>query len=398
MVRLGQRKAETRATNKQAEVSGSNAEASTSWLCEALAALVQPDSKFFPWRWGSKIHYRQLGNGGKKILLVHGFGVGAHQYSSLLPLLSDTHQVWALDLLGQGLSWPHREALEEEELRLSIDTWTDLLADFITDVIQEPCYVVGNSLGGYLAAQLAATRQHLCRGVVYLNATPFWAFMPRPDTQELTGRLLRWLVRYDGVMPAPEGLKRIIRSLWWDRFTTEDTVSGILKQVYPLRTADEKLLTNILAATQHELAVDAMVSIIFSPGTVQRFGELAADAPCPSCLIYGQHDPWVRPVWGQRLKRFVPHATYFEIPAGHCPHDEAPAAVHWCLTDWIASVEEGRPVSLKVGEEAVIKSEDGESIVVRHVSGQGQTILERFVEALHRLEVKQPSRQYPGTL
>lgn len=37
---------------------GSNAEASTSWLCEALAALVQPDSKFFPWKWGAKIHYR----------------------------------------------------------------------------------------------------------------------------------------------------------------------------------------------------------------------------------------------------------------------------------------------------------------------------------------------------
>lgn len=46
-----------------------------------------------------------------------------------------------------------------------------------------------------------------------------------------------------------------------------------------------------------------------------------------------------------------------QIPAGHCPHDEAPAAVHWCLTEWIASVEEGRPVSLIVGEEAVIKSE-----------------------------------------
>lgn len=130
---------------------------------------------------------------------MHGFGVGAHQFSNLLPLLSDTHQVWALDLLGQGLSWPSQEALAgelykaarslcalfatgvgaslslhgllkinmrvgaEEELRLSIDTWTELLADFITEVIREPCYVVGNSLGGYLAAQLAATRQHLCR-------------------------------------------------------------------------------------------------------------------------------------------------------------------------------------------------------------------------------------------
>lgn len=80
---------------------------------------------------------------------------------------------------------------------------------------------------------------------------------------------------------------------------------------------DDKLLSNILAATQHELALDAMASIIFSPGTVQRFGKLAADARCPSCLIYGRHDPWVRPVWGQRLKRLVPHAAYFEVRAMH---------------------------------------------------------------------------------
>ncbi|EIE19212.1 alpha/beta-hydrolase, partial [Coccomyxa subellipsoidea C-169] len=312
------------------------------------------------------------------ILLVHGFGVGAHQFSNLIPLLSDTHQVWALDLLGQGLSWPSREALEGDYHKLhsisyksaagdpflpyipcplSIDTWTQLLADFITEVIGEPCYVVGNSLGGYLAAQLAATRQHLCRGVVYLNATPFWAFMPRPETQEVTGRLLRRLVGYDGVMPAPEGLKRVLRSFWWDKFTTEDTVRGILKQVYAVRTVDDKLLSNILAATQHELALDAMASIIFSPGTVQRFGKLAADARCPSCLIYGRHDPWVRPVWGQRLKRLVPHAAYFEIPAGHCPHDETPAAVHWCLQEWIASIEEDRPLCLNVGEEVLVDSQ-----------------------------------------
>lgn len=40
-------------------LAGSHAEASTSWLCEALSALVQPDSKFFPWKWGAKIHYRR---------------------------------------------------------------------------------------------------------------------------------------------------------------------------------------------------------------------------------------------------------------------------------------------------------------------------------------------------
>ncbi len=71
--------------------------------------------------------------------------------------------------------------------------------------------------------------------MVYLNATPFWAFMPRPDTQDGIGRLLRRVVGYDGVMPAPERLKAVIRRLWWDKFTTEDTIRGVLEQVYHYR-------------------------------------------------------------------------------------------------------------------------------------------------------------------
>lgn len=45
----------------------------------------------------------------------------------------------------------------------------------------------------------------------------------------------------------------------------------------------------------------------------------------PICLMYGKEDPWVRPVWGLRVKHQVPDAPYYEIsPAGHCPHDEVP--------------------------------------------------------------------------
>ncbi len=46
-----------------------------------------------------------------------------------------------------------------------------------------------------------------------------------------------------------------------------------------------------------------------------------------------------------------------QIPAGHCPHDETPAAVHWCLQEWIASIEEDRPLCLNVGEEVLVDSQ-----------------------------------------
>ncbi len=76
----------------------------------------------------------------------------------------------------------------------------------------------------------------------------------------------------------------------------------------------------------------------------------------------------VKPVWGQRLKRLVPKAVYFEIsPAGHCPHDEAPAAVNHCMKDWIMSVEDSTEPSLAIGSELTIRSKVGTS--TPHCSG-----------------------------
>lgn len=72
-------------------------------------------------------------------------------------------------------------------------------------------------------------------------------------------------------------------------------------------------------------------------------------------------------------------------PAGHCAHDEAPEAVHWCLRDWIAAVEEGREPSLPVGEQRTVLRKDGRQLTVRHVDGSGNTLFERAVEALHNM-------------
>jgi len=71
----------------------------------------------------------------------------------LLLLLHDVHylclcQVYAIDLLGLGNSWPTNTACQQSgPLRYSADTWTEQLHHFITDKIGEPVYIAGNSLG-----------------------------------------------------------------------------------------------------------------------------------------------------------------------------------------------------------------------------------------------------------
>ena len=62
------------------------------------------------------------------------------------------------------------------------------------------------------------------------------------------------------------------------------------------------------------------------------------------------------PLWGQRLKRQVPEATYLELsPSGHCPHDEGGAeAFNYAAAAWLVSRRDGQPFPLACGQSRTI--------------------------------------------
>lgn len=82
-------------------------------FAQELPACLQPfvtdASQWWVWKYNSKIHYRKQGDTGPVVLLIHGFGVGAFHFEQLLSQLSSSCQVWAVDLLGQGMSWPSKK-------------------------------------------------------------------------------------------------------------------------------------------------------------------------------------------------------------------------------------------------------------------------------------------------
>lgn len=63
--------------------------------------------KFWNWN-GRKVHYVDLGkcdsNSKPPLLLVHGFGASVYHWRYNIPALSEKYHVYALDLLGFGLS------------------------------------------------------------------------------------------------------------------------------------------------------------------------------------------------------------------------------------------------------------------------------------------------------
>jgi hypothetical protein len=127
------------------------------WLQDA-EALYGEGSRWVEWQeYKARIHYVRKGSAGPPLLLLHGFGVGGYHFDRNIDHLAKHHRVWAVDLLGQGASWPLAPVESSLGLQYSIDTWVAQLAFFIQQVMQceGGVYVAGNSLGGLLAVTLA---------------------------------------------------------------------------------------------------------------------------------------------------------------------------------------------------------------------------------------------------
>ncbi|MFS7940680.1 putative alpha/beta hydrolase-1 [Helianthus anomalus] len=319
------------------------------------------------WEWKPKfnIHYERSGskkNGAPQVLFLPGFGVGSFHYEKQLKDLGQDYGVWAIDFLGQGMSLacedPTRQQQREgdqvddpfwgfgdetepwaDNLVYSIDLWQEQVAYFIQEVIKEPIYIVGNSLGGYVALYFAACNPHLVKGVTLLNATPFWGFFPNPTRNPRLSEMFPSA----GTFPLPLRVRKIIEFVW-EKIRDPRSIREILKQVYADHSTNiDKVFSRILEITEHPAALASFASIMLAPQGKLSFGEALSRCKAqdvPICLMYGKEDPWVRPVWGLQVKKKLPEAPYYQIsPAGHCPHDEVPEVVNYLLRGWIKNLE-----------------------------------------------------------
>lgn len=131
------------------------------WTCWEWACLAPRQIKMGPQAWLTSSPCDLVSSMTCSITC----GQALHVYCMIDPECSwlQTHRVWALDLLGMGLSWPQTNRDGTASLAYSIDMWTEQLVGFMEEVVAEPAYVAGNSLGGLLAASLGAIRPDLCR-------------------------------------------------------------------------------------------------------------------------------------------------------------------------------------------------------------------------------------------
>jgi pimeloyl-ACP methyl ester carboxylesterase len=280
------------------------------------------------WQWRDRqIYYVKSGENAElpPLLLVHGFGASTDHWRKNIAELSKEFEVWAIDLLGFGRS-------AKPNCGYSGELWREQLHDFITEIVQRPVVLAGNSLGGYACLCVAAEYQASVRGVILLNSAG-----PFTDTSPLGAKKINPIQKAFGKL-----VQSLLKQPWASYFLFRS-----LKRRSQIRKTLLKVYVN------HDQVTDRLVEEIYrpacDPGAAQVFAaiftaqqgltvdQLLSTMTCPLLNIWGEGDPWINAQSrGAKFKQYYPELSeHYLTNSGHCPHDDTPAEVNALIKEWL---------------------------------------------------------------
>jgi pimeloyl-ACP methyl ester carboxylesterase len=180
---------------------------------------------------GLRLYYERAGQGGPELLFVHGWCCDRTAFQPQFDHFAQKHAVTALDLRGCGRSDRPADGYGVRDL-------TDDVAAFCHAVSIERPAVVGHSLGGMIAVELAARYPSLPRALVLVDPGPI---DPTPET-------VRFFDAAADQLAGPEGEE--VRRLWVEDMGARDVelarwIADLMSAV-PLPTATA-VIRNITA-------------------------------------------------------------------------------------------------------------------------------------------------------
>lgn len=238
---------------------------------------------------------------GEPLILVHGIG---HHWQAWLPVLdrlAATRDVIAVDLPGFGRSpgLPAGVPYTAETLADAVESFCALLG------VREP-HVAGNSLGGYVALELAS--RGTVRSATALSPAGFWS-----RAELLYGRnVLKAMRAAARSMPAEQAIR-----------TAENPLGRALAAGLLVAHPSRMTPTALIAATQ------ALAASTGFDETLASFDGLLPPAPpkSPVTIAWGEHDRLLPRRQAVRAARWSGQRVRLLRGCGHVPMSDDPALV-----------------------------------------------------------------------
>jgi pimeloyl-ACP methyl ester carboxylesterase len=236
------------------------------------------------------------------LIVLHGGGPGCHaaaDFSLLLPQLARP-VTYLLDLPGYG-GTPIGDPRQGR-----FTAYADHLEASLDQAGIEICDILTQSLGGIAALLLASRRPGRIRRLMAISSQP----VPGPPGIHVDpglGSSAR--ASYYGAIPTPEKLVEHVMSLEWH--DPARIPSALIERRFEAST------------TPTALAVARQPSLL---GLPEDLSGCLADASAKTLVVWGEHDPFGEPAYGEWLAARLPNADLAVIRGGaHHPQSELPA-------------------------------------------------------------------------
>src|SRR4051794_14146008 len=266
---------------------------------------------------GHRVSYR-AGGRGPVLLMIHGITSSSASWEPVLPLLAERFTVIAPDLLGHGAS-------AKPTGDYSLGAYASLLRDLMLTLGHDSATVVGHSLGGGVAMQIAYQFPELVDRLGLVSSGGL-------------GREVSIFLRA-ATLPGAELVLPLLASR--PVLATGEAVARAVGRLGLRLGAALGEIASGFASRAEQGARSAFVHTarsVIAPGgqRVDARDRLYLSEAVPSLLVWGENDPIIPAVHGVRAHELMPGSRLelFE-GAGHFPHLDDPLRFTGVLRDFI---------------------------------------------------------------
>jgi pimeloyl-ACP methyl ester carboxylesterase len=263
--------------------------------------------------------YREYGDIKKEhVLFIHGLGSSSHRWVDIPEALSKYFHTITVDLIGSGLSEKPQNA------DYTIKGFSKFIVDFLIERIgigikeNEKISIVGHSLGGYIAAEVAIENKNLIEKLVLIDSSGM--------LKEPTPLLKDYRVAATDINP----------------LTRHERVKRVLEDLYASPSRLLPVLVDLFGYTIEKPGAKHAFEVAFDNSTTTQIDpngfKQIEDIPC--LVIWGEKDNLIPIEYYYKFKQQLPKASYAIIAdAGHAPFVEKTALVYEKLRTFLMQDE-----------------------------------------------------------
>jgi pimeloyl-ACP methyl ester carboxylesterase len=265
---------------------------------------------------GHRVSYQRAG-WGPVVVLIHGIAGSSDTWQDVIEPLSERYTVVAPDLLGHGESAKPRGDY-------SLGAYASGLRDLLQALGHDGGTIVGHSLGGGVAMQLAYQYPELCERLVLVSSGGL-------------GREVNFFLRA-ATLPGSEWVLPLLASR--SVLNAGGSIGRFAGRLGMRAGVD---LDEIWRSFSSLGDADARQAFIYTlRGIVDAGGQrvsardrLYLAEAVPTLLVWGEKDRIIPVVHGYQAAEEIPGATLEVLPGGHFPHRDDPRAFVRTLSGFI---------------------------------------------------------------